>query len=224
MLKNKEHFYKYVTAETALLILQNRTLKYSSPILFNDPFDTQTKIAFSFDMSEFMERFTDGLYGLAHDDKEPVGDDDNALFKDIKIWRNMAKNNYRKMPKAVFKQKTRPIAQEAVNHFNRYFEEVNSWWMGFVRASRVFCLAEDRDNLLMWAHYARDHTGVVIELKCLPELDTNLCVARKVNYVQNPPIIAKIDEYINYITGREKLDYDLLFSDMILSKSQHWAY
>jgi hypothetical protein len=224
MLHNREFFYKYLTAETALKILQNRTLKYSSPAIFNDPFDTQTKISFSFEMHEFMEEFTEELYLLAHDEKEPVGDDSNALFRDIKTWWHMAKNSFRKMPKDVFKQEARGLAEAAINWCNRYIEDMNSWWRRFVKASRVFCLAEERDNLLMWAHYAKNHTGVVIEFKCLPELDNNLCVARKVGYVENPPIIAGIDEYIKHITGQEKLDYDSLFFDMILSKSIHWEY
>jgi len=37
MIHDRRFFYKYVTAETALTILQNQTLKYSSPVLFNDP-------------------------------------------------------------------------------------------------------------------------------------------------------------------------------------------
>ena len=55
MLHDRKYFYKYVTVETALLILQNRKLKYSSPVLFNDPFDTQTRIGFDCEESEVDE-------------------------------------------------------------------------------------------------------------------------------------------------------------------------
>jgi len=151
MLHDKEYFYKYVTAETALIILQTHRLKYSSPIIFNDPFDTQTKVAFSFEMTEFMDAFIEEIYRLAHDENEPVGNDTNALFRGIKTWWNTAKNSSMKMPKEVFKQQTRPSAEAAINWCNRYFEEMNTWWRSFVKASRVFCLAEERDNLLMEA-------------------------------------------------------------------------
>jgi hypothetical protein len=76
-----KYFYKYVTVETALLILQNRTLKYSSPVIFNDPFDVQTKVDFGFEVSDFMEAFIDELYRLVHAEQEPVGDNTVPLFK-----------------------------------------------------------------------------------------------------------------------------------------------
>jgi len=76
----------------------------------------------------------------------------------------------------------------------------------------------------MWAHYTKDHTGAVIEFRCLPELDNPFCAARKINYVENPPIIAGMGEYIKHITGQQKIDNDSLFFDMILSKSMHWEY
>jgi hypothetical protein len=34
-------FFKYVSRETAKAVLSNNTLRWSSPILFNDPFDIQ---------------------------------------------------------------------------------------------------------------------------------------------------------------------------------------
>ena len=86
MLHNREFFYKYVTSETALLILKNRTLRYRSPVTFNDPFDTQTRVSYGFEMVDFMEYFINELYRLAHDEQEPMGDNNNALFKDIKAW------------------------------------------------------------------------------------------------------------------------------------------
>lgn len=221
---NREFFYKYLTAETALKILENRTLRYSSPVLFNDPFDTQTRVGYGFEMVDFMEAFTDELYRLAHDEQEPIGNDNNALFRDIKAWWHKTIKSSDKMPRDVFKQKIRELVEAAVNWSTQYFQDTNSWWRSFVKASRVFCVAEDPDNLLMWAHYSKDHTGLVIQFKCLLELDTPLCVARQVNYVENPPIIAVLDKYIKYITGQATLDNDLLFFNMILSKSIHWKY
>jgi hypothetical protein len=39
-----EYFYKYVIADVAKLILENLQVKCSSPLLFNDPFDSQIVI------------------------------------------------------------------------------------------------------------------------------------------------------------------------------------
>ena len=95
-----------------------------------------------------------------------------------------------------------------------------------MKASRVFCVTEEHDNLLMWAHYAKDHKGVVIKFECLRELDTALCIARKVDYVETPPVIATLDEYIPYITGQDKnkINHDLLIYKLFQSKSTQWKY
>lgn len=226
MIHDKEYFYKYVTVETALKILQNRTLKYSSPVTFNDPFDSQTRMDFDFEMSEFYDLLTNELYRLISDEREPVGDDSNMVFKDIKTAWHTVKMSSFKMPKNIYKQQIKPVFEDATKLTEQYIEDVNSWWMQLSKASKVFCLSENYDNLLMWAHYSKDHTGAVIKFKCLQEIDSQLCAARKVNYSGKPPVIAKLDEYIRYTTGQipHKVTNDLLFYDLFLTKSKHWKY
>ena len=223
---DKKFFYKYATAETVFNILQNRKLKYCSPVLFNDPFDTQTRIHFDFEFPDFVEAFGDEIYKLVHGDEKPTGDISNQLFKDILETWQMAKNSPQKMPKEIFKDRIKSQYEETIKLSENYFEYWNSWWIKFVTASRIFCVTEEPDNLLMLAHYAKDHTGVVIEFECLPELDTLLCGARKVDYVKTPPVIAKLEEYLKYITGQEAnlINHDLLMYTLFLSKSEHWEY
>jgi len=226
MLHDKKYFYKYVTAETALLILQKRKLKYSSPAIFNDPFDTQTKVGFDFEESEFMEVFADELYGFFHDEKEPTLTNAVPLSKDIQAKRQIVKNSHRRMPKDVFKLETKTLIEDSAIMFKQYIDDMNTWWRQVVKASRVFCVAEEHDNLLMWAHYTKDHKGAVIEFECLPELDTPLCVAKKIKYVTKPPLIARQNEYIRYITRQDSytLNHELSVDDLFLSKSKHWEY
>jgi hypothetical protein len=54
---DRRHFFKYTTAETAKLIISSRKLRWSSPLLFNDPFDHQTGFAFPFTGEEFSRAF-----------------------------------------------------------------------------------------------------------------------------------------------------------------------
>jgi hypothetical protein len=104
MTHNREYFYKYIPSETALKILQSRTLKYSSPAIFNDPFDTQTRMDFGFEVSELIEAFAEEQYKMIHGYEEPVGDESNELFRDIKKLWHIAKQSQRKMPKEVWRQ------------------------------------------------------------------------------------------------------------------------
>ena len=226
LLHDKKYFYKYVTAKTALLILQSCTLKYSSPVTFNDPFDTQTRLDFDFEMSEFMEPLADELYRLIYDEDEPVGDGTSLLFRYVLAARQMAKNSSKKVPRDVFNQRIKTVLEDSIERGIQYIEYMNSWWRQVVRVSRVFCVAEEYDNLLMWAHYTRDHTGAVIQFECLPELDTMLCAVREVKYEVTPPKIAKLDEYLQHLTGQDtsKIKHNELLFKFFLSKSKHWIY
>ncbi len=47
------YYYKYVTADTAISILKNETVRFSDPRKFNDPFDTQIELRINFDFKKF---------------------------------------------------------------------------------------------------------------------------------------------------------------------------
>ena len=53
---NRRHdrrvLYKYVTAEVAKIILTTRRLRWSSPLLFNDPFDVTQELRLDFGQAE----------------------------------------------------------------------------------------------------------------------------------------------------------------------------
>lgn len=223
---NIRYLYKYLTTESALLILRNRKLKYSSPLLFNDPFDVQTVVDYGFDLSEFIEAFAKEMYKLMYGEKEPIGDNSDPLFSEILKFRKIVKTQSLKIPFNEFKTEREILNNETAKEAKQYIEDLNQRWRIIVKASRVFCLAEEHDNLLMWAHYAKDHTGVVIKFECLRELDTPLCVAKKIDYVSSPPIIASLEDFIPYITGQDKtkINHDLLIYKLFQSKSEHWEY
>ena len=223
IIHNRKYFYKYVTAETALLTLQNRKLKYSSPVTFNDPFDVQTKIVFPFPESEFAELFIKELYRLTHNGKDPCLDPAVPLASRIQLLRKVIKNKSIKMSLDDWMKEIKDIAMK---QYLQFLDSINTWWSQVGKASRIFCVVEEPDNLLMWAHYAQNHQGVVIQFECIPELDNALCAAMKVNYMTDPPTIAKTpDDYIRYLTGQpHTVNHKSLFYDLYLSKSDHWKY
>lgn len=226
MIHDREYFYKYIPAETALKVLRTRTLKYSSPTIFNDPFDTQTRMDFDFEVPELIEAFSEEIYKMMHGPEEPVGNENNELFRDIKKTWHIAKQSQRKMPKDIWRQQIKAFNEVTVRICTERLEEMNNWWYRLSKASRILCLAEDQKNLLMWAHYAQDHTGVVIKFKCIPELDAPFMAARKVNYSCTPPVIAELNDYVQYLTGQspDLIDYQASFFKLFLTKSTHWCY
>lgn len=202
-----------------------RSFQYNSPNNFNDPFDTQTSLCFGFTDIECSTALNHEIFNLIHSPTIPKGDTSHPLFKDILQTWYLAKNSQRK---ATIEQLQLPrhLHDEISETIQIHLNELNETWKCMAKYSKIFCVAEEHTNLLMWAHYAKDHTGVVIKLKCIPELDTPLCIAQKVVYKKHPPVIAKLEEYIKYITGQKPEPYrnNSIFHRMFLAKSHHWEY
>jgi len=58
---DKRFFYKYVSAAVAKTILATRRLRWSSPLLFNDPFDVTQELRLNFDEAELRAAFAEEL-------------------------------------------------------------------------------------------------------------------------------------------------------------------
>ncbi|HKO46871.1 MAG TPA: DUF2971 domain-containing protein [Polyangiaceae bacterium] len=75
----------------------------------------------------------------------------------------------------------------------------------------VFCLCQDADNLLLWAHYANSHKGI-----CL-EFDTSVA-----------PLNADIHEVIYQtdlpVMSLPSVDFETFSDQVLLGKSPHWKY
>jgi len=89
----------------------------------------------------------------------------------------------------------------------------------------LFCITRSRDNLLMWAHYADQHRGVVLGFRPDIERDSFLAIAKPVQYSdKRPAFYRRLDEKITMNrpwTEGEMADFR---NALIYSKSTHWNY
>ncbi|MDZ4857099.1 MAG: hypothetical protein SGJ26_19965, partial [Nitrospirota bacterium] len=75
----KERFFKYTSASTALKILESSAVRYSSPLLFNDPFDVQSGLHFEFEIESLPEKIFQRIEQLVASDREPEPQEGNIL-------------------------------------------------------------------------------------------------------------------------------------------------
>jgi len=217
--QGKKYFCKYVTADTVCKILTNLTVKWSSPLIFNDPFDMQTEVIFDFSEEEQIKHVVDEIIRLGCIDRDEVLEDgcigipaiEDLRTKTIDI--DLFRNDFQES----FKQLFLPRLRE-------HIELHNKWQRTFVKKVRVFCVVEEHDNLLMWAHYSKNHTGAVIKFRLIPELNTALCGALPIQYSSKPPTFANMEEYIQDITGKKSIDTYNSSLMYTLTKSNHWQY
>ena len=165
---------------------------------FNDPFDLKAR--FVFKASVLMRRRIKRTLALEH-------------------MRNLARQRGRELDPAERRKILRtPLTQETLRLTEDRFFEARANTVG------VLSLAERKDNLLTWAHYADSHRGVCVEFDRSREpLRT---AALKVFYSEDYPevdffqILERIDEDSDEAI-RIRLRF---FQSLCLTKSLEWSY
>jgi hypothetical protein len=217
-----EHLYKYTDIKAAEASLVNQSFRYSSPLKFNDPFDIQNELSPSFDMSDFPSSIMSVIEHYVKNDL-PIPNSDEGFGKAILMLRGSAKSQGYK--KRQIEEITYPLLGHLMDDINHAIEGLNKQWKISMLESRVFCVTEDNDNLLMWAHYAKDHTGLVFQLATLSEEDNILSAARKVHYTEKPVQFYSSQELIEWILFGVEPDFKkILYSLHAHQKSEHWDY
>jgi len=215
-------FYKYASPETALAILRSRCFRFSSPLRFNDPFDIQSGLHFDFDIASLPSKILNRFEEIVYAEAEPGVDPEDVWGQVVLLARS--KVRIHGFPMQMLKDFATPLLSGYVDEIRRVQQSYREHWAMLLPDIRVFCVSEDRDNLLMWAHYARDHTGVMFELLSLPEEDNVLSVAKPIMYAENPPSFFTEDQWIEDWLSIDKLDVDQLSRRYAYVKSNHWSY
>jgi hypothetical protein len=210
--------------DSAKLVLKNQTFRYSSPLKFNDPFDIQNELKPDYDLSELPRVLMEVIEAFVlNNEPLPTSKLEHPFAQAILILRDKAKMYGYK--KSEIEKITYPLLGHLLHVTEFFISQINDHWQKSMRDSRVFCVTEDNDNLLMWAHYAKDHTGVVFQVAVLPDLDTPLSVAKKIEYEDKPVQFYTLRELVLWNLFDTEPDVtQVQFSKHAYRKSQLWSY
>lgn len=89
---------------------------------------------------------------------------------------------------------------------------------------KVLCLSERNDSILMWSHYAANHTGVAIQFACLEETDSSWTIAQPIKYCERMPRFVDEEELRALITGQAEPHREAIVERTIFSKAHDWQY
>jgi hypothetical protein len=217
---DRRHFFKYTTAETAKLIVSSRKLRWSSPLLFNDPFDHQTGFDFPFTGKEFSEAFLEASLRAIFGDA-PFNPPHQTKYGDIL---RIARANRDRWPRAKFETDLQAATAEMASIFPGLSEELNANLAEQLTRSRVLCLTERGDNLVMWSHYANSHRGVAFKFRRLEHADHRFLVAQPVQYSDESVGFLGLQEYIEMLLGLAKHDLLPRVWDLAFRKHADWGY
>jgi hypothetical protein len=215
---DRMHFYKYVSRSTARTILEHNSLRWSTSHYFNDPFDIQFDLHVIVDRAavkaSVLEKLWDAHYG--NNPKNPV----NALGMLIAAFRG----RFPKLSKEEFNREFGEAIEESLQkgekNIPRHQEEIRR----FMADTKVLCLSEISDNLLMWSHYAEKHAGLVLRLRCMSELDSAWGAAKPVQYLDQMPRLLDEGLLSNLMSGSHSLDHRAVMDTLVYTKAKDWAY
>jgi len=179
---NRDGFFKYYTPEAAILTLEGGSRKWSSPVLFNDPFDNQFSLDFTDPSDELAIQVFEGIDKVLTS-REPVRPDQLGSHTEMaEFLRQLRQSDvdfrYTEDDIACMKE----IILGMMNDLKKRAPETSNEIRRLLSDIIVFCVSERNDNILMWSHYATNHTGIVIKFLALQELDSPPILAQPVRY------------------------------------------
>ncbi len=207
-------FYKYTSIETAKIVIENETLRWSSPLLFNDieecqftPFTTeQHKSA----QKNYYEMLIDCAKGRLIYNYHYFSHMTNMLIDTFRLTMKQG---------SIDSFDYKDLLKIADNPQEGYREYVNK---GLVNIFRILCVTTDYNNNLMWAHYGDQHYGCVLEFSEICKDKPRNLQEDYVRYHENlNPTSNPIDMMIY---GETKEVRDAMIKDIIFSKKTSWAY
>jgi len=219
---NKSHFFKYLSAKTALLVLQTKTFRYSSPLKFNDPFDVQTELLFDFDKRDFPDIVFNEIEKIVLGKRKVKLNLDDEWGQAVSLLK--AKVKEYGYDRALAESIVVPNISLLTEIMEKTRNDYNKVWKDFLPRLRVFSISEVHDNILMWSHYADYHKGVVLKLRVLPELDNLLCLANPVLYQAKPPFFYTTQDWVDDLLSIKEIKPEKLYFEYAYIKSDIWQY
>jgi hypothetical protein len=220
--------YKYVDQDGARKIIANRTLRFGRPSGMNDPFDVYIDDLFDVGINEIHQRWVPQLFEIL--EKDPVGfasqvDADPADVALISGLINSASQDKRAALLAGLTPMMLEEFDDSLGAMRDDLEKRRQDIIAQFQDSAIFCATLSCNNLLMWAHYAQQHRGVVLGFKPDIEQDSFLRLMKPVRYTDiRPAFYGHLEDTIRRGSTFTENDMTEFRDSFIYSKSTHWSY
>lgn len=216
---DRECFFKYMPASTAALVLTNRTLRWSSPLLFNDPFDVPRELSFGMAVDDLLQASANRIAQLI--EEPPV---DRSHFSPVvHLILDMVEASCTTTARAQLAQQLRE-AEGLQKPSGESLEALREIWRQSLPKFRILCLTESPSHAAMWHHYADQYRGVVLEMKCDDELCSAWLGAKPVTYPREKPLVYTSDGWADLLTLRQEIAIERMLDVAIHTKSPDWSY
>ena len=216
---DRSSFFKYMSAGTARAVLTNCSLRWSSPILFNDPFDVPRELSFGITPDEFVKASGRRMRDLI----ERPPEDTTHLLPKIGLIVEAVKKG---IPTELKQKLLAGIEDVTSTHrpAGAAMDELRERWRTELPDHRILCLTENPRHVAMWHHYADKYQGVVLEFRCIDELDSAWLAAEQVSYPTVKPCVYTADGWAELMTLQPEAAIRTMLHAATYTKSPDWSY
>lgn len=221
--KNRTHdrqsFFKYMSSGTAKIVLDNQNLRWSSPLLFNDPFDVPREMSFGLTPTDIVQALSRRMADFVENPPEET----SQLEPKIRLIVDTVKKGIQSEVKAELLE---GLKETAASHrfTSESMDALRAMWGAFIPGFRILCLTESPAHVAMWYHYADRYRGVVIEFRCDDELDSPWLVAKPVEYPNSKPAVYTAEGWAKLLTMPQALAIRTMLDVSTYTKSPDWSY
>jgi len=223
-----EKIYKYVSFDGLLKTLQHQTVRFSRPCDFNDPFDMYLQEALGKEVKDFAEDMKTAFHDFVSKETDYTSLPDGPFKRWILLINEGIKRATPDQKEIVRKEMLDTPIEEMfdMERLKKINQEIISHTQKSFKNDGVFCSTTDFENLLMWAHYADQHRGAVLEFTPNKEKDSVFLASRKVTYSDERPLLyaSAQDMALHGFTMSSEESTKLILDRLIFTKSREWKY
>jgi hypothetical protein len=212
-------FYKYMTAATAKKVLEKSTLRWALPTQFNDPFDVQFDLRVEYDRGRVIDRALQNIIDL-YMGRRHMPRDGNTLAKGIRLLQVTSPG----LKEEELRNTFRKSMNEGLDTAEKDMPKNHAQIRAVLARLKLLCLCEEPNNILMWAHYAQNHTGLVMEFSYIEKLDSVWGAAKPVRYRKEMPCLVNEDNLVRLLSGEGSIATEELFEEAVFVKAIDWQY
>lgn len=208
-----------MSAATARCVLQNSSLRWSSPILFNDPFDVPRELSFGLSSEDIVRALARRMANLIEQPPEDTSDLEPKVRLIVETVKRGITDDLRAELLA-------GLADSGETHrpTGASMEVFREMWRRLLPDFRILCLTESPAHAAMWYHYADQYRGIVVELRCDDDLDSAWLAAKPVSYPSTKPAVYTADGWAELLTTEQTIAMNRLLHSATYTKAPDWGY
>lgn len=213
-----EAFYKYMTYSTANIVLENQTLRWSTPATLNDPYDIQFDLRINFDRDKVLHQSLDKLW------KAFTGKLTGHPNSQMSVAMNILRPHLQGMSKEHFIKKMEEGIKASLAAFDKNIHQTHQVTREHLSTIKILCLTDSPINQLMWAYYADSNRGAVLRFQDEPGENSPYQMAKQMSYMPDIPMLFEENELSDFLAGLVTFDTTKRINSLIYTKSDAWKH